>query len=159
MSENPSSDLHPPLDALDGQRWSMSPCPADAAVSGVLLPLCAASPVIAREARQTATVVSSPTIPSDAPAASSPSWRRSANDAQQPAQAARKGSVVINANRLRRLRESRLLSQQDLSEAIFDRNLQVSIATIKRAETGHAVRFRIVRALAKYFEVPFDDLL
>ena len=63
------------------------------------------------------------------------------------------------AQRLRQLRESRLLSQQDLCEAIFDRNLQVSIATIKRAETGHAVRFRIVRALAHYFDVPAGDLL
>lgn len=159
MSENRSSDLHSPLDALDGQRWPMPPFPADAAVSGVLLPLSAALPTIARDVPQIATVVSSPTILSDTPAAPPHSWRRSANDPQQPAQTARKGSVVMNADRLRRLRESRLLSQQDLSEAIFDRNLQVSIATIKRAETGHAVRFRIVRALAKYFDVPFDDLL
>lgn len=70
-----------------------------------------------------------------------------------------KGRAFINAARLRQLRESRLLSQQDLADDCFRRRLQVSIATIKRAETGHAVRYRIVRELARYFEVPFDTLL
>jgi transcriptional regulator with XRE-family HTH domain len=69
------------------------------------------------------------------------------------------GQVMLNTLTLRRLRKSRLLSQQELVYEFQRRNIQVSIATIKRAETGHAVRFRIVRELARYFGVSFDDLL
>lgn len=67
-----------------------------------------------------------------------------------------KGKVRINPSTLRLLREQRLLSQQDLADEC---NYRVSIATIKRAETGHDVRFRICRELARYFGVSIDHLL
>jgi DNA-binding XRE family transcriptional regulator len=69
------------------------------------------------------------------------------------------GAVLLNCGTLRRLREAKLLSQQELADALCRVHIQVSIATIKRAETGHRVRFRIARALAVYFKVAFDDLL
>ena len=173
MSENRSSGALSPLDVLDGLRSPMSLCPADAAVLGGLLPLSPTAPAVAWHAPLAVPPAAPPAAPPPAPppaallnlveeaVADSADLAGSANspDARRPACGARKGSVVMNAARLRQLRESRLLSQQDLCEAIFDRNLQVSIATIKRAETGHAVRFRIVRALAHYFDVPARDLL
>lgn len=69
------------------------------------------------------------------------------------------GKVRMNAATLRGLREARYLSQQEMVDDFERRNFRVSIATIKRAETGHDVRFRICRELARYFGVSFDDLL
>ena len=64
------------------------------------------------------------------------------------------GKIELDSVRLRELRQSRLLSQQDLADDCWRRNIRVSIATIKRAESGHAVRFRIARELARCFDVP-----
>lgn len=69
------------------------------------------------------------------------------------------GRLQLDAAALRRLRNARLLSQQDLADDCWRRNIRVSIATIKRAESGHAVRFRIARELARCFDVPVDRLL
>jgi DNA-binding XRE family transcriptional regulator len=69
------------------------------------------------------------------------------------------GRLQLNAAALRQLRNARLLSQQDLADDCWRRNIRVSIATIKRAESGHAVRFRIARELARCFDVPVDQLL
>lgn len=65
-----------------------------------------------------------------------------------------RGQVVLDRDLLRRLRQSRLLSQQDLADDCWRRNIRVSIATIKRAESGRAVRFRIAHELARCFDVP-----
>lgn len=75
-----------------------------------------------------------------------------------PSRVIGKGRVRIDPEALRSLRQSRMLSQQDLADDLWSRNIQVSIATIKRAETGHAVRYRILRELARYFDVPFESL-
>lgn len=137
MSERDLADLS--LLADDG-RHPYTLAPADAAVSGGPRPIGAApSPGTAHTGRPTAQ-----------------SARGGAGGAGM---GHGKGRAFINAARLRALRESRLLSQQDLADDFHRRRLQVSIATIKRAETGHAVRYRIVRELARYFEVPFDTLL
>jgi hypothetical protein len=69
------------------------------------------------------------------------------------------GKVRMNPVTLRGLREARYLSQQELVNDFERGNFRVSIATIKRAETGHDVRFRICRELARYFGVSFEDLL
>jgi hypothetical protein len=69
------------------------------------------------------------------------------------------GSVLLDADVLRGLRESRMLSQEEMYNDFLDRKYKVSIATIKRAETGHAVRYRIAREFARFFEVPFEALL
>jgi DNA-binding XRE family transcriptional regulator len=66
------------------------------------------------------------------------------------------GSVLLDAAVLRELRESRMLSQEEMAN-LFD--VRISIATIKRAETGHAVRYRIAREFARFFGVPVETLL
>ena len=69
------------------------------------------------------------------------------------------GRVLLNSAALRSLRQSRLLSQQDLADDCWRRNIRVSIATIKRAESGRAVRYRIARELARCFDVPTATLM
>lgn len=76
-----------------------------------------------------------------------------------PAEARNHGSVILDSGALRRLRTARLMSQQDLADECWRRNIRVSIATIKRAEAGHAVRYRVARELARCFDVPVGDIL
>jgi hypothetical protein len=71
----------------------------------------------------------------------------------------KKGSVLLDADVLRALRESRMLSQQELADLFDLRNIRIAVATIKRAETGHAVRYRIAREFARFFGVPVETLL
>ena len=70
-----------------------------------------------------------------------------------------KGRVILDTDALRLLRQTRLMSQQDLADDCWRRNIRVSIATIKRAESGRAVRFRIARELARCFDVPVVHLV
>lgn len=70
-----------------------------------------------------------------------------------------RGKVVLDGALLRRLRQDRLLSQQDLADECWRRNIRVSIATIKRVEAGRAVRFRIAHELARCFEVPVMQIV
>jgi DNA-binding XRE family transcriptional regulator len=76
-----------------------------------------------------------------------------------PGEARNHGSVILDSGMLRRLRTARLMSQQDLADECWRRNIRVSIATIKRAEAGHAVRYRVARELARCFDVPVGDIL
>lgn len=69
------------------------------------------------------------------------------------------GRVMLDNALLRHLRRLRLLSQQDLADECWRRNIRVSIATIKRAESGHAVRYRIAHELARCFDVPVMSIL
>lgn len=69
------------------------------------------------------------------------------------------GRVVLEAAVLRRLRQQHGLSQDDLAAACYDRRVRVSASSIKRAETGHPVLFRIARELARYFEVQVASLV
>ncbi len=124
---------------FDGNRPSPSLSPTDAAASAVLsLPL---PPTMFLPSRS-----------------SDPSSERQPEPHSTSGKLLR-GKVRINAATLHGLREARYLSQQELVYDFERRNFQVSIATIKRAETGHGVRFRIARELARYFDVSFDDLL
>lgn len=70
-----------------------------------------------------------------------------------------RGRILLSADMLRRLRHGQMLSQQDMADDCWRRNFRISIATIKRAESGHAVRFRIARELARYFNVSVTDLV
>lgn len=69
------------------------------------------------------------------------------------------GHVMLDATLLRRLRQARLMSQQDLADDCWRRNIQLSLTTIKRAEAGRPVRFRIAREFARSFDVPVMRLL
>lgn len=120
---------------FDGSRATPSLSPADAASLAPALPAVPLAAVLAAVP---------PSGSSDDPGDSGPF---------------KGGAVLLNATLLRRLREAKLLSQQELADALCLVHIQVSIATIKRAETGHRVRFRIARQLARYFGVAFDDLL
>lgn len=118
------------LNVFDGSRQPLCLSPADAA---------------------THTALSSAPPPPLPPPGSPPSFSGKGDPCP--------GRLVLNAAALRRLRNARLLSQQDLADDCWRRNIRVSIATIKRAESGHAVRFRIARELARCFDVPVDRLL
>lgn len=69
------------------------------------------------------------------------------------------GRVRLDNALLRHLRQLRLQSQQDLADDCWRRNIRVSIATIKRAESGHAVRYRIAHELARCFDVPVMQIV
>lgn len=69
------------------------------------------------------------------------------------------GRVMLDNTALRQLRHARLMSQQDLADECWRRNIRVSLPTIKRAESGHAVRFRIARELARCFDVPIVRII
>lgn len=70
-----------------------------------------------------------------------------------------RGRIVLDGAALRRLRHGRLMSQQDLAEDCWRRNIRVSLPTIKRAELGRAVRFRIARELARCFDIPVAHIV
>ena len=70
-----------------------------------------------------------------------------------------RGSVVLDRTTLLLLRRGRFLSQQDLADDCWRRNVAVSLPTIKRAELERPVRFRIARVLAGYFGVAVTSLL
>lgn len=69
------------------------------------------------------------------------------------------GRIRLDHTALRQLRHARLMSQQDLADDCWRRNIRVSLPTIKRAESGHAVRFRIARELARCFDVPIVRII
>lgn len=69
-----------------------------------------------------------------------------------------RGYVILDSTLLRQLRQTRLMSQQDLADDCWRRNIQLSLTTIKRAETGRVVRFRIAREFARCFDVPVTKI-
>lgn len=70
-----------------------------------------------------------------------------------------RGCIVLDCIVLRRLRSARLMTQQDLADHCWQRNIRISIATIKRAELGFQVRYRIARELARCFDVPLISII
>ncbi len=83
----------------------------------------------------------------------------SASSLDQGQKILNEGKIALDSAVLRQLRQSRLFSQQDLADDCWRRNIRISIATIKRAENGRAVRFRIARELARCFDVPVARLI
>lgn len=69
------------------------------------------------------------------------------------------GRVLLDATLLKRLRKARGLSQEALADLCFQRQLCVSIASIKRAETGKIVLYRTARHLAQIFEATLEQLM
>ncbi|ALI08033.1 MULTISPECIES: AAA family ATPase [Pseudomonas] len=69
------------------------------------------------------------------------------------------GRVLLDAVSLKGLRKQHGLSQETLAEACLNRHLCVSIASIKRAETGKPVLYRTARHLATAFGVDVSELL
>lgn len=148
MSGYRPADLPLPPDEFDGSRSSPTLSPADAAVIGGLGPLL--SPPRGGGG----------TPPVAAAAVPAPQGARQAPPVPpSEGRPMKKGQVVLSKSTLCRLREAKCMSQEELANDFDLRRIRVSIATIKRAETGHAVRYRIVRELARYYGVSFDDLL
>jgi transcriptional regulator with XRE-family HTH domain len=75
------------------------------------------------------------------------------------AAAALDGRIALDAALLKTLRKTRGLSQEALAELCANQQLAVSIASIKRAETGKVVLYRTARHLATIFELDVDALV
>lgn len=69
------------------------------------------------------------------------------------------GRVFLVAEILKELRSGKLQSQEEMAFACSDQKIRVSIASIKRAETGKPVIYRVARELARYFNVPVHTLV
>lgn len=69
------------------------------------------------------------------------------------------GRVRLSGERLRALRNRLGLSQDAFALACFERHLCVSIASVKRAETGKSVLLRTARHLAAFHNVALADIL
>lgn len=70
-----------------------------------------------------------------------------------------RGHVMLDSPLLRQLRQTRCMSQQDLADDCWRRNIPLSLTTIKRAELGRAVRFRIAREFARCFDVLLTEIV
>ena len=68
-------------------------------------------------------------------------------------------ALVLKVELLKALRQQRFLSQEDLFNACQQLSLRVSLATIKRAETGKKVSYRTVRELSAFYAVPALSLV
>jgi DNA-binding XRE family transcriptional regulator len=120
---------------FDGSRALPAPLtPADAGASGDLIRSVPANPLPIH-------------TPSPLPLAASPPGDGNPK---------KKGVVLLDADVLRELRESKMLSQEEMANR-FD--VLISIATIKRAETWKSVRYRTAREFARFFGVPVETLL
>lgn len=80
------------------------------------------------------------------------------NDASMAALAPA-GRVRLNAEVLKARRHQLGLSQEAFALACFERQLCVSIASVKRAETGKSLLLRTARHLAAFHGVPLQALL
>lgn len=78
--------------------------------------------------------------------------------ASAAASAVSDGRIMLNAGLLKGMRKERGISQEALAELCFTKQLCVSIASIKRAETGKPVLYRTARHLATIFGVDLSML-
>jgi tetratricopeptide (TPR) repeat protein/transcriptional regulator with XRE-family HTH domain len=69
------------------------------------------------------------------------------------------GKVILNAENLKALRKQRGLSQDALAALCLEHRLCVSIASIKRAETGKSVLYRTASHLAKIYASDLEALI
>jgi tetratricopeptide (TPR) repeat protein/transcriptional regulator with XRE-family HTH domain len=69
------------------------------------------------------------------------------------------GKVFLNAESLKALRKQRGLSQDALAQLCLEHRLCVSIASIKRAETGKAVLYRTASHLARVYASDLHELI
>ncbi|WP_332877168.1 AAA family ATPase [Massilia sp. S19_KUP03_FR1] len=69
------------------------------------------------------------------------------------------GKVVLNQHQLKTLRKQLGLSQDGLAQLCMASKLCVSIASIKRAETGKSVLYRTASHLARIYRTGLDELL
>lgn len=70
-----------------------------------------------------------------------------------------KGKIKLSKRKIKQLRVLNGYSQDSLATALYEKNYQVSIATLKRAETGKEVSFRVASELANFFDTTIEALL
>lgn len=69
-------------------------------------------------------------------------------------------TVIVDGQKLKKLREGQALSQEGLEFACSrKKGCSVSVATIKRAELGNPLSRRTVARLAQFFSVPIEELV
>lgn len=68
------------------------------------------------------------------------------------------GRLNLNSEQLKSLRRKEGMSQEALSDACINRGLGLSLASVKRAESGKAVLYRTARHLAAFFGVSLEAL-
>lgn len=69
-------------------------------------------------------------------------------------------TVHINSEKLKQLREQRVLSQEGLEQACRQtQGCSISMATIKRAELGRPISRRSATRLANFFSIPLAELI
>ncbi|MBN3817123.1 AAA family ATPase [Paraburkholderia sp. Se-20369] len=78
---------------------------------------------------------------------------------REAALAVQDGRVLLDPGVLKNLRKTQGFSQETLAYACLDRRLCVSVASIKRAETGKPVLYRTARHLASMFGVELGTLI
>jgi hypothetical protein len=143
MTDTTTSTASVVYGVFDGSRTALTPLtPADAGASGQLI-----------------WSVPDGSTPGHTLPAHTPSPLPSAASPPGDGNRKKKGAVLLDADVLREMRESRMLSQQEMSNLFDVRNIRISIATIKRAETWHDVRYRIAHEFARFFGVPVETLL
>jgi len=69
------------------------------------------------------------------------------------------GRVFLVKDVLKSLRNEKLQTQEEMAECCQQGRFRVSIASIKRAEIGRPVLFRVARELARYFNVPVEKIV
>lgn len=69
------------------------------------------------------------------------------------------GRVVLKRDVLIKLRREKGLSQALMATQCAEQQLRVSIASIKRAETGKNILYRTARDIAQFFAVDIGDLI
>lgn len=68
------------------------------------------------------------------------------------------GRLVLQHTTLKALRYQCCMSQEEVAAECCRLRIRVSIASLKRAETGKTVLFRTARELAKFYQVPVETL-
>ncbi len=69
------------------------------------------------------------------------------------------GRLKLNVVVLKVLRRSKGLSQEAMARDCFHKGYTVSLATLKRAESGKPVLYRTASNIAKYYNVQLSELM
>ncbi|MBL4828051.1 MAG: helix-turn-helix domain-containing protein [Spongiibacteraceae bacterium] len=69
------------------------------------------------------------------------------------------GRLKLNVAILKTLRRGKGLSQEAMARDCFTRGYTVSIATLKRAESGKFVLYRTANNIARYYNIALPELM
>lgn len=69
------------------------------------------------------------------------------------------GRLKLNVVALKSLRRCKGLSQEAMARDCFNQGYTVSLATLKRAESGKFVLYRTANNIAQYFSVQLPELM